>query len=80
MTFFFRLSLIENIYCSKEILCKWRIHSNQSSKKHEVQSNLELNRFYTSVYFNNRINLNIKIRLFYRHLYLLYKITKSYLF
>ena len=78
--FFYRLSLIENIFCSKEILCSWRIHENQSSEKNKNMTNLELCKFYTRVYYNNRIKLNIKIKLFFRHLSLLYLMAKYYIF
>ncbi len=78
--FFYRLSLVENIFCSKEILCSWRIHENQSSEKNKNKTNLELCKFYTEVYSNNKIKLNIKIKLFFRHLSLLYLIVKYYIF
>tara|TARA_B100001123_G_C15292252_1_gene1017880 strand:+ start:1028 stop:1855 length:828 start_codon:yes stop_codon:yes gene_type:complete len=71
--FFFRFSLIEDIYCSNKTFCFWRSHSNQSQNKYKIKMNWELNRFYSSIYFNNKINIFTKIILFFKHILMFIK-------
>tara|TARA_Y100000590_G_scaffold423943_1_gene530311 strand:- start:4120 stop:4971 length:852 start_codon:yes stop_codon:yes gene_type:complete len=76
--FFFKFSLKEDLYCSNNIFCYWREHIDQSSHKNKIVMNLELNKFYMSLYSNNNLSLFTKINLFFIHFVLFIRIIYYY--
>ena len=77
--FFFKFSLLEDIFCSEKTFCFWRSHESQSSNINIINMNWELNRFYFYIYFDSNISFMSKFILFYKHILLFLRLAYYFL-
>jgi hypothetical protein len=76
--FFLKYSFSSNMFCSKNIYTKWRIHENQSTNQLNHILYKELKNFYYMHIISKNIKIFIKILLFFKYLKLIIKnLTKN---
>ena len=71
--FFLNYSFSNNLFCSKHIYVKWRVHEDQSTNKLNHVLEKELKFFYYRNIMSNNIKIYIKFILFLKYLKLIIK-------
>lgn len=72
--FFLNYSFSNDMFCSKNIYVKWRVHKDQSTNKLNYVLKKELKYFYYRYINSNNITIYIKCILFFKYLKLILKI------
>jgi len=65
--FFNEVSLNYDLFCSRELMCHWRMSNTQATEVMNYEYFNEMNRFYFSCYKSKRINFSIKYVIIKRH-------------
>ena len=64
---FLKVAKKYDIYCNNDILVRWRVHENQTTNLKQKILIRELNKFYSSIYFQ-KFSISIKYSIFKKHL------------
>ncbi|MEC7910662.1 MAG: glycosyltransferase family 2 protein [Pseudomonadota bacterium] len=67
--FFLKFALKYDLYCTKEIISKWRAHKDQSTNELRKELFKELSLIYFRAYRSNQLNFSSKCKVLKNHLY-----------